>query len=93
MPPTLGADFEALEVAARLSVLWKAAAVLHDGLPGAAVGPPPTHQHSHISTAEAALIRDFGIIFESASSVCMRRSKARGRLVWCACPLGEAASN
>lgn len=25
MPPTLGADFEALEVAARLGVLWKAA--------------------------------------------------------------------
>lgn len=43
LPPTLGADFEALGVAARLSVLWKAAAVLYDGLPVAAVGTPPTH--------------------------------------------------
>lgn len=53
----------------------------HDGLPGAAVGPPPIHLHSRISTAEAALGRDFGIIFKSASSVSPWQSKTRGRLV------------
>lgn len=59
----------------------KAAAVLDNRLPGAAVGPPPMHQHSHISTAEAALNRDLALsLSQPAQSACGR---AKLRAGWC----------
>lgn len=49
--------------------------MLNDGLPGAAVGPPPKHLRSCISTEETVLGGDFGITFKSASSVSLWWSK------------------